>query len=138
MLELSEANSQAVIERTDQVPVSQIAVRAIDESAISHAQHLTFDLQMGEDADATLLTTNLRQAARALTQILDNAKKFTKQGTVRLTTSISPNTVCYTVEDTGIGVPASEAEHIFDEFVQLDEYYEGTGIGLTVARSLDV
>lgn len=136
MLELSEANSQAVIERTDQVPVSQIAVRAIDESAISHAQHLTFDLQMGEDADATLLTTNLRQAARALTQILDNAKKFTKQGTVRLTTSISPNTVCYTVEDTGIGVPASEAEHIFDEFVQLDEYYDGTGIGLTVARSI--
>ena len=40
------------------------------------------------------------------------------------------------VEDNGIGVPLEEAEHIFDEFVQLDEYYEGTGIGLTVARSL--
>ena len=33
-------------------------------------------------------------------------------------------------------MPLSEAEHVFDEFVQLDEYYEGTGIGLTVARSL--
>ena len=40
------------------------------------------------------------------------------------------------VEDNGIGIPLEEAEHIFDEFVQLDEYYEGTGIGLTVARSL--
>lgn len=29
-----------------------------------------------------------------------------------------------------------EAEHIFEEFVQLDQYYDGTGIGLTVARSL--
>ena len=40
------------------------------------------------------------------------------------------------MEDTGIGIPHKEAERIFDEFVQLDEFYEGTGIGLTVARSL--
>jgi signal transduction histidine kinase len=44
--------------------------------------------------------------------------------------------VQFIVEDTGIGVPPEEAEHIFDEFVQLNEYYDGTGIGLTVARSL--
>ena len=42
----------------------------------------------------------------------------------------------FTVEDTGIGIPAEEAEHIFEEFVQLNVYYDGTGIGLTVARSL--
>jgi signal transduction histidine kinase len=42
----------------------------------------------------------------------------------------------FIVEDTGIGVPLEEADRIFDEFVQLDEYYDGTGIGLTVARSL--
>ena len=42
----------------------------------------------------------------------------------------------FIVSDTGIGVPPEEAEHIFEEFVQLDDYYDGTGIGLTVARSL--
>ena len=42
----------------------------------------------------------------------------------------------FIVEDTGIGVPPEEAERIFDEFVQLDEYYDGTGIGLTIARSI--
>ena len=42
----------------------------------------------------------------------------------------------FTVEDTGNGVLPSESERIFDEFVQLDEYYNGTGIGLTVARSI--
>ena len=42
----------------------------------------------------------------------------------------------FVVEDTGIGVPPSEAEHIFDEFVQLDDYYDGMGIGLTVARGI--
>ena len=42
----------------------------------------------------------------------------------------------FIVEDNGIGIPATEADRIFDEFVQLDSYYDGTGIGLTVARSL--
>ena len=42
----------------------------------------------------------------------------------------------YAVEDTGIGIPPEESEHIFGEFVQLDEYYDGTGIGLAIARSI--
>lgn len=136
MLELSDANSQATIQRTDQVSASQIVMQAIEASAINRAQHLTFIVLMGDEAEETLLTTNLRQASRALTQILDNARKFTKQGTVRILTTISSKTVNFIVEDTGIGVPASEADHIFEEFVQLDEYYDGTGIGLTVARSI--
>ena len=42
----------------------------------------------------------------------------------------------FLVEDTGIGVPPEEAEHIFEHFVQLDDYQVGTGIGLSLARSL--
>ena len=42
----------------------------------------------------------------------------------------------FEVADTGIGVPPEDAERIFEQFVQLDDYREGTGIGLTVARSL--
>ena len=68
--------------------------------------------------------------------LLDNARKFTKEGEVRLAIQQQTKTIDFIVEDTGIGVPAQEAEHIFDEFVQLDEYYDGTGIGLTVARSI--
>ena len=63
--------------------------------------------------------------------------KYTKEGNVRLKVSLSSDhTVVFAVEDTGVGVPLSEAEHIFEEFVQLDDYSEGTGIGLTVARSI--
>jgi signal transduction histidine kinase len=68
--------------------------------------------------------------------LLDNAKRFTKEGSITLTVRQQDNMVQYVVEDTGIGVPASEAEHIFEEFVQLNEYEVGTGIGLTVARSI--
>ena len=44
--------------------------------------------------------------------------------------------VSFIIEDTGIGIPADQTGHIFEEFVQLDAFAEGTGIGLTVARSI--
>ncbi len=136
MLELSDVNSRTVIERNDNVLPMQIAAQAAEDSMISLAPHLSFEVQTEEGIDNLALTTNQQQAARALSLILDNAKKYTKEGTVRLILSKRPTEVAFTVEDSGIGIPAQEAEHIFEEFVQLNEYNEGTGIGLTVARSI--
>jgi signal transduction histidine kinase len=147
MLELSDANSQAVIDRTDNVLAVQIAAQATDASDIAEAKHLKFDLQVGDEEGTITITTNEQAATRALTMLLDNARKFThpaeakneepaEQQQVTLALKKTDSTIEFIVEDTGIGVPNNEAEHIFDEFVQLDEYYEGTGIGLTVARSL--
>ena len=139
MLELSDASSQTVIDHPDHVTAAQIATEAVMVSDIAHASHITFDLQIDEEAGAAMLHTNLRYAVRALSFLLDNAQKFTKQGTATLrvgTSAQQGRMVAFTVEDTGIGIPAAEAERVFDEFVQLDEYYDGTGIGLTVARSI--
>ncbi|MBQ6054564.1 MAG: sensor histidine kinase [Prevotella sp.] len=147
MLELSDASSQAVIDRTDNVLAVQIAAQATDASEVANAEHLKFDLQVGDAEGAVTITTNEQAATRALTMLLDNARKFTRpaeaknekqteQQQVTLTLKKTDSTIEFIVEDTGIGVPINEAEHVFDEFVQLDEYYEGTGIGLTVARSL--
>ena len=94
------------------------------------------------------LKTNQKAAVRALSLVLDNARKFTAPAQERqsakpvemqkavLRISVSSGRVFFSVEDTGIGIPHKEAERIFEEFVQLDEFYNGTGIGLTVARSL--
>ena len=149
MLELSDANSKAVIERTDDVPAVLVAAQAADASGVTTASHVTFDMKLTAEAEQAMMHTNLQQASRALALLLDNAQKFIKQpgdnseleeqtGQVTLTVSTAndPATIVFTVEDTGIGVPAAEAEHIFEEFVQLDEFYDGTGIGLTVARSI--
>ena len=149
MLELADANSSTELERTDNVLAVQIAAQAADESRITVASHLVFDLDMTEGADMAMLQTNLQQATRALSLLLDNARKFTqpaeaavnagaevKQGRVVLRLAIENQMLNFIVEDNGIGVPVDEAEHIFDEFVQLDDYYDGTGIGLTVARSI--
>lgn len=165
MLELSDAHSLSVIEHTDTVPAIQIAAEAAEASGIVNAKHLTFDMKLSPEAETAVLTTNQRAATRALSLILDNARKFTKrpeamsaeaslsspQGgkaspspngetaetpTALLSMEVKDNFIRFIVEDTGIGVPLDEADRIFDEFVQLDEYYDGTGIGLTVARSL--
>ena len=147
MLELSDVNSVAVIERNDHVLGVQIAAQAADDSGINNATHLQFDMQFEGDADSAMLQTNLVSATRALTLLLDNARKFTKpaealhvetteQKHVVLRMSVNDGRLLFIVEDDGIGVPPEEAERIFDEFVQLNEYYDGTGIGLTVARSI--
>ena len=135
MLELSDANSQQVIKRSDDIAALVIATQAAENTGIQQDTHIKFRLQTDAQAE-TVVHTNLRSATRALTLLLDNARKFTKEGEVRLRIQQQSETIDFIVEDTGIGVPAKEAEHIFDEFVQLDEYYDGTGIGLTVARSI--
>ena len=149
MLELSEAKNMTVIERKDQVSVMQIASEAVEVSGISQAEHLTFNMIVAPDAENISLKTNQKAAVRALSLILDNARKFTAPAETRQTgkpaerqqkavlrITVSSARVFFSVEDTGIGIPHKEAERIFEEFVQLDEFYNGTGIGLTVARSL--
>ena len=140
MLELSDAGSKMVIEQNDEVSPLQIATQAANDAGIIEAKRIVFDLQASADAKTLIMRTNLQQAVRALSLLLDNAQKFTKQGSVKLDVSLqtlpTSRKVLFAVEDSGVGVPPEEAEHIFEEFVQLDNYYNGTGIGLTIARSI--
>lgn len=135
ILELSDANSHAVIERTDDTTALQIATEAVNDSCIYNATHIQFTLNEDE-AGRTKLRTSRLYAVRALVLLLDNAQKFTKEGEVKLYFKQQPSLLEFVVEDSGIGIPADKAEQIFDEFVQLDDYYDGMGIGLTVARSI--
>ena len=137
MLELSDASSMAVIERSDNITASKVVEQAVVESTVDKAVHVRLVRQIPEELASAMLNTNARMAVRALALLLDNAQKFTKTGTVTLRLKpASVGQMAFVVEDTGIGIPVEEAEHVFDEFVQLDEYYDGTGIGLTVARSI--
>jgi signal transduction histidine kinase len=136
MLELSDANSKTVLDRNDHIPAIQVVALAMDSFSNTEKYKIPIDLELGEGTDSLMITTNEQAARRALTLLLDNAEKFTKEGKITLKTEVDDKQVRFIVEDTGIGIPADKAEVIFEEFVQLDDYYEGTGIGLTVARSL--
>ncbi len=137
MLELSDMHSKSIIERSDKMTTIHIATQAVEKSDIPNAKHVTFHLEYNPSVEK-IIRTNFQAASRALALLLNNAVKFTKQGSIELSITLDPKArmVVYTVTDTGIGIPPYEAEHIFEEFFQLDPYYEGTGIGLSVARSI--
>ncbi len=79
-----------------------------------------------------------------LYNLLGNAIKFTKQGSIRVTAErlpgAGPGIVEITVADTGIGIPRDRKDAIFDSFTQADgsisREYGGTGLGLAVTKNL--
>lgn len=148
MLDLSLVNSKTRIECHDRVKVVKVAEQAVNNTAIDKALHLDFTLNVDESAEDVTMITDMKSSVKALSLLLDNAQKFTQpqafraknsfdgKATVELDVSVEGQRVAFVVSDTGVGVPSEEAETIFEDFVQLDEFSHGAGIGLTIARSL--
>jgi len=92
---------------------------------------------------ATLLTDAFR-LRQIMINLLSNACKFTKKGTVTLTvrpvSSEDKSGVLFSVSDTGIGIPEDRIDQLFDEFSQADSSttreYGGTGLGLAISHRL--
>ena len=78
-----------------------------------------------------------------LLNLLNNAVKFTPEGRIDLTVEAGQGgvgTLCFTVRDTGIGIPADKCDRLFRRFSQVDgsisREYGGTGLGLAISKSL--
>ena len=143
MLELSDTNSETLIERHDHTDVQTIIAQAINHSRIDlHTlpadknSAVEFQVEDNPETNSLLLLTNKLHATRVVAQLLENAMKFTPKGNITLKTERTDTILRFIVEDTGIGVPTNETEHIFEEFVQLDSFSDGTGVGLSIARSV--
>jgi len=136
--DIEHIKGDASIAHTDNILVSQVSDEAIRISGLDKVSYLKFAVEIAPDAAATMLSTNLSKAVRALTHLLDNALKFTTDGsvTLRVAVDMMKMVAIYTVEDTGAGVEPAEAEHIFEPYVKLNQFFDGNGIGLTVARNM--
>ena len=136
--DLDDVIGEKAIQRTDNILVTQVVDEAVVASGIDRASYLTFVREVAPDAAATMLSTNLVKAVRALTHLLDNALKFTSDGkvTLRVAVDMDKMQAIYTVEDTGSGIEAADAERIFEPYVKLNQFFDGQGIGLTVARNI--
>lgn len=130
--------NQAPFERTDNIMVAQVAEEAVRQSGIDQAQYIKFNQTVDPAAAATMMSTNLQRAARSLVHVLDNALKFTTEGSVTLAVTVDMDKMqaIYTVEDTGSGIEADDAEKVFEPYVKLNQFFDGQGIGLTVARNI--
>ncbi len=81
------------------------------------------------------MQTDREKLLEILDNLMQNAVKFTSQGSVTLGYDVLESNVRIWVKDTGKGIPADDQEKIFERFVKLDEYIPGTGLGLSVAKS---
>lgn len=106
-------------------------------------KQLDFILEIAPDA-AQFIKTDSGKLRQVLINLLGNAVKFTSQGCVTLharTKASSSLGTMLTIEvsDTGIGIPADKLDELFKPFVQLVQETpgaKGTGLGLTISKSL--
>ena len=86
--------------------------------------------------DDPVVHTNLKRVMQVLQHLLHNAAKFTVEGEIILTYDclVAERLMRFTVTDTGPGIPSAEQEAVFERFVKLDAFSQGTGLGLPVCR----
>lgn len=83
-----------------------------------------------------LLTTDKNRLSQVYNNLIGNAIKFTKNGTIRFGYHIKENTLSFYVSDTGKGIPEDKRKKVFDRFIKGDSFTQGTGLGLPICRSI--
>ncbi len=87
------------------------------------------------EGDVFVHIDNMRMT-QVITNFLNNAKKFTKSGHIKLGYRHQPASreVHIFVEDTGAGIPKEELQIIFDRFYKHNEFAQGVGLGLSICK----
>jgi signal transduction histidine kinase len=80
-----------------------------------------------------------KRITQCLTNLVGNALKFTKQGSVTVRAALQDGEVLYSVADTGIGIPGDQLANVFGQFRQVDasisREFGGTGLGLSITKT---
>ena len=123
------------IHKDDTIKVNDVLQEVFNDfqGKANDKTELKMDSQLHDDLT---YQTNKNMFARIITALLDNAVKYTEEGYIALKAASDGKNLNISVEDTGIGIPLQEAEHVFDRFVKLDSFKEGIGLGLPLSRKL--
>jgi signal transduction histidine kinase len=97
-------------------------------------------LQLDLPTDLPRIVTDARLARVVVSNLIENAVKFTSSGTVAVTLFAAAGVQCVAVSDSGPGIPEEDRERIFEPFEQLDpiamKHFPGVGLGLALVREL--
>lgn len=136
ILELSfNENAPEAVAKDDNIGVNELLRDLLQENEyrVGKAIKLQFDSDLSDDVS---LQTNEAMLKRIINLLVDNAIKYTKEGSITLKASADDQQVILAVEDTGTGIPADTAEHIFERFYKVDSFREGLGLGLPLCRTM--
>ena len=134
ILDISGKESIHYIDKTDMVGCNELARQMIEAY---EAKETGLDVRLEAHLkDSCEILMNRHEVEKILHHLLDNAFKFTKQGSITLKTYTDKldGMVCFSVTDTGCGIKEGDEEKIFEHFYKSDAYIEGVGLGLSLAR----
>jgi signal transduction histidine kinase len=117
------------------------AIEDITQSVVEYAQSCGITLIFDTVIEEKLMAVDTEKLERIILNLLSNAIKFTKPGgNITVAVSEDDANAIISVKDTGIGIPESKLKVIFERFRQVDNSlnrnYEGSGIGLSLVKSL--
>lgn len=141
MLELSVNESASNVNKDDSININSLLNDIVRDAREDYAETLKNAPKLELLVDSKLpsdftLQSNKRMLNRIINALLSNALKNTTEGSVTITAQANDSELTMAVEDTGCGVPAAEAEHIFERFVKLDTFKTGIGLGLPLCRTM--
>jgi two-component system, chemotaxis family, sensor kinase Cph1 len=132
-----EAGHQEV--NAEEVVLDRVAVDACDLLEPLASRKGLF-LRCGPSDQAVTVQTDVAKARQIMINLIGNGIKFTEKGGVEVRVEADEGGAVLTVEDTGIGIEASQIESIFEPFRQAEQPLSrrvgGTGLGLAVTRQL--
>lgn len=136
ILDLSKIEAGTFKFINDRVNVYQLCneiVRSYSIKIKNHQVKLIFD----EQSPVYYITSDKNRVIQVLSNFINNALKFTSQGTITLGYELLPNhELKLYVRDTGQGIAEEKQKVIFDRFVKLNTFVQGTGLGLSICKSL--
>jgi two-component system sensor histidine kinase KdpD len=110
----------------------------IDAASARVPRGLHLAVQLPEPPPVVLADSALLE--QALVNVLENAVKYSPAGSlVRVRANVERSSVCISVADEGVGIPAEDLPHVFDSFFRAgrgDRVAPGTGLGLAIARGM--
>ena len=118
-------------------------VRTVTSQFSAQLREKSVELMVEVPTPVAPCETDSGKLTQVLGNLISNALKFTREGTVRVVVAVekeSRRPVRIDVVDTGIGISAEKLDSIFEAFLQADQHtsrdYGGTGLGLSISRSL--
>lgn len=137
LLDIAQYSSNKKFVCEDMVNVGSFLKTIIGDAEEKNKGRLQLTVENTEPDDFTIKTNKIA-LCRVLSQLMDNAIKFTKSGSVTLGFHADKalKTLQFTVTDTGIGIPLAHQEKVFDRFYKVDMFKQGFGLGLPICRKV--
>lgn len=146
ILDLSKVEAGHLSLEYTEVDIEQLGLDIVSLLKVKAAEKdLALEFTFDKNSDFSTLVTDPTRLRQILLNLVGNAIKFTRFGTVNLhayrcMNVQGKNSVCFEISDTGIGIPAHQHEQVFEMFVQADgtmtRRFGGTGLGLSLSRRL--